>query len=284
VVIFYLILACTGLYWSYDWWRNGMFKVLGVERPQPQMQANAAPQGQQGAPQGRERGEGAAREGRGERAEGLDSLQMQAVLNQTWTGVQAQLGRDYSTMTLNLPKQANSEVSLNFVDAVPQHERARNSATYNYQTASLTDISLYEDKKLNEKIMSSMLPVHRGSFFGPVYQFFAMVASLLMPLFFVTGWMLYLKRRKQKKLTQAARNSASAVTVDPNAKPWLIAYATQTGVAEQLAWRTATSLQEARQPVTVKPVQQLSLEDLQSVEQVLFVAKNWYTGPKKLPR
>ncbi|RVT33851.1 hypothetical protein ENC20_08715 [Acinetobacter indicus] len=278
VVIFYLILACTGLYWSYDWWRNGMFKVLGVERPQPQLQANTAPQGQRGAPQGRERGEGAAREGRGERAEGLDSLQMQAVLNQTWTGVQAQLGRDYSTMTLNLPKQANGEVSLNFVDAVPQHERARNSATYNYQTASLTDISLYEDKKLNEKIMSSMLPVHRGSFFGPVYQFFAMVASLLMPLFFVTGWMLYLKRRKQKKLTQAARNSASAVTVDPNAKPWLIAYATQTGVAEQLAWRTATSLQEAHQPVTVKPVQQLSLEDLQSVEQVLFVASTYGTG------
>ncbi len=48
--------------------------------------------------------------------------------------------------------------------------------------------------------MSSMLPVHRGSFFGPVYQFVAMLASLAMPLFFVTGWMLYLKRRKQKNL------------------------------------------------------------------------------------
>lgn len=48
--------------------------------------------------------------------------------------------------------------------------------------------------------MSSMLPVHRGSFFGPVYQFLVMIAALLMPLFFVTGWMLYLKRRKQKNL------------------------------------------------------------------------------------
>lgn len=61
-------------------------------------------------------------------------------------------------------------------------------------------MELYEDKKLNQKIMSSMLPVHRGSFFGPVYQFVAMLASLAMPLFFVTGWMLYLKRRKQKNL------------------------------------------------------------------------------------
>lgn len=66
-------------------------------------------------------------------------------------------------------------------------------------------------KKLNEKIMSSMLPVHRGSFFGPVYQFLAMLASMVMPLFFVTGWMLYLKRRKQKKLTEQARLAATAV-------------------------------------------------------------------------
>ena len=126
--------------------------------------------------------------------------------------------------------------------------------------------------------MSSMLPVHRGSFFGPIYQFFAMVASLLMPLFFITGWMLYLKRRKQKKLTLAARQGATAIDIDPNAKPWLIAYATQTGVSEQLAWRTATALQQAHQPATVKSVQQLTLADLQQAEQVLFIASTYGTG------
>lgn len=123
-----------------------------------------------------------------------------------------------------------------------------------------------------------MLPVHRGSFFGPVYQFVAMLASLAMPLFFVTGWMLYLKRRKQKKLTQAARAAGSIVKIDPNATPWLIAYASQTGVSEQLAWRTATSLQEAGQPTTVKPVQQLTTEELKAAKQVLFVASTYGTG------
>ena len=33
LVAFYLTFACTGLYWSYDWWRSGMFKVLGVTAP-----------------------------------------------------------------------------------------------------------------------------------------------------------------------------------------------------------------------------------------------------------
>lgn len=317
VIIFYLLLACTGLYWSYDWWRNGMFKVLGVERPQPEMQANQPrPEGRGNNPQN----QGEHKEGNGEaRSEanrsnreqnteaqsrrddsqvnlqtrsghndeskknnrdrkGLNPEQINIALTQAWTGFNSQIGRDYSTLTLNIPKKPNGEMEISFVDAVPQHERARNKATFNYKTSEIKDIEIYEDKKLNEKIMSSMLPVHRGSFFGPVYQFFAMVAALLMPLFFVTGWMLYLKRRKQKKLTLAARNSQTGFIVDPNAKPWLIVYASQTGVSEQLAWSTATSLQEAHQPVTVKSAQQISLQDLQNTDQVLFIASTYGTG------
>ena len=290
VVIFYLILACTGLYWSYDWWRNGMFKVLGVERPQPEMQQGQGGRGgaEQGRSAGESRGEGAGergprsegqRENRGEgRERGVDDTLLLTALNKSWAGFQNEFNDKYSTVTFNIPKKADGELKLSFTDVEVQHERARNNATYNYQDAAFTSVEMYEDKKLNEKIMSSMLPVHRGSFFGPIYQFFAMVASLLMPLFFITGWMLYLKRRKQKKLTLAARQGATAVDIDPNARPWLIAYATQTGVSEQLAWRTATALQQAHQPATVKAVQQLTLADLQQAEQVLFIASTYGTG------
>ena len=274
VAIFYLMLACTGLYWSYDWWRNGMFKVLGVERPQPQMQAggpgsNAGPNAQR---EGRE-----GREGREER-KSLQTEQIQFALNQSWSTFNQQFKNQFSSVTFTIPKRANGELELSFVDPVPQHERARNKATVDLNTNQLKDVELYEDKKLNEKIMSSMLPVHRGSFFGPIYQFFAMLAALAMPLFFVTGWMLYLKRRKQKQLTCEAKQNLAVVDVDPNAKPWLIAYASQTGVSEQLAWRTASILQSARQPVTVKSVQSLTTNELQTASQILVVASTYGTG------
>lgn len=259
VVIFYLLFACTGLYWSYDWWRAGMFKVMGVEQPQRNQQHNE--------PRNRKHKE-----------EGLSTQQVNTILTQTWTGVNAQIGREYSTLTLNIPKRDDAKVEVSFVDIIPQHERARNQAVYNYQDKQFEKFELYEAKKLNEKIMSSMLPVHRGSFFGSTYQFIAMLASLTMPLFFVTGWMLYLKRRKQKKLTQAARQSLGTQQIDPNAQPWLITYASQTGVAEQLAWRTATSLQEAQQPTLVKPIQQLTEQDLLQAPQVLFVISTYGTG------
>lgn len=272
VIVFYLLFACTGLYWSYDWWRSGMFKVMGVEQSKPQ--------GHGSAPQNRGMQQNKRSEHNNDKKSEpqLDNTQLITALNQTWSGFNSQVGRDYSTLTLNLPKKDDGKVELSFVDATPQHERARNQAIYNYQTGTIEKMELYEDKKLNQKIMSSMLPVHRGSFFGPIYQFVAMLASLAMPLFFVTGLMLYLKRRKQKKLTQAARQSLAGQYIDPNAKPWLITYATQTGVAEQLAWSTATSLQEAHQPVLVKPVQQLTQSDLEQHEQVLFVISTYGTG------
>lgn len=286
VVIFYLVLACTGLYWSYGWWRDGMFKVLGVERPQPEMQANAGPKAQgseaKGSSTNAQRAEstGSTSEGKKNPSEkkGLAPEQISYALTQTWTGFNQKIAREYSSLTLNIPKKSNGTVELTFVDAVPQHERARNKASYNYQTTSIEKLELYEDKKLNEKIMTSMLPVHRGSFFGPVYQFFAMLSSLIMPLFFVTGWMLYLKRRKQKRLTQEARQSLTAVSLDPNASPWLVIYASQTGVSEQLAWRTATSLQEARQPASVKALQHVTVDDLKSNGQILLVASTYGTG------
>ena len=298
VVVFYLILACTGLYWSYDWWRSGMFKVMGVEPPKPQMQEGnrertGSPRDpeQNGRPQSandkaqtmqqNHRQTGVARSGDrllDREQPALSPIQTQQALDQTWTEFNQKIGRDYSTLTINLPKKADGSIELSFVDPVAQHERARNSATYNYQTHKIEKLELYEDKKLNEKIMSSMLPVHRGSFFGPIYQFFALLASLAMPLFFVTGWMLYLKRRKQKRLTQAARHQLADHYIDPNATPWLITYASQTGVSEQLAWRTATSLQEAHQPVTVKPIQQLTENELKTAPQILFVVSTYGTG------
>lgn len=257
VVAFYLLFACTGLYWSYDWWRAGMFKVMGVEQPQRHQQNHDQNKKEQ---------------------PDLSNQQVNTILTQAWTGVNANIGREYSSLTLNIPKLADQKIEVTFIDPTPQHERARNQAIYNYQSHQFEKLDLYEDKKLNEKIMSSMLPVHRGSFFGSTYQFIAMLASLTMPLFFVTGWMLYLKRRKQKKLTQSARQTLINQQIDPNATPWLISYASQTGVAEQLAWRTATSLQEAQQPTTVKPIQQLTEQDLQQAQQVLFVVSTYGTG------
>ncbi len=259
VIVFYLMLAMTGLYWSFDWWRNGMYAVLGVQREIPKE-----------APLAAKKNEGSK--------QALPLPTVTYALEQTWSGFNQNIGREYSSLTLNIPTKDDGKVEVSFIDATPQHERAKNTASYDYRAEKIEKLKLYETQPLNEKIMSSMLPVHRGSFFGPVYQFLAMLAALVMPLFFITGWMLYLKRRKQKKLTQAARLALSSTDLEHPRQPWLIVYASQTGLAEQLAWRTATSLQAANQTVQVKSMQQLSLTELKQQQHILFVVSTYGTG------
>lgn len=261
VIVFYLLFAVTGLYWSYDWWRDGMFKVMGVDRPQPMQMMQ---------------GKGSHD---GEHQHKISNDDVTQALYKTWNGFSQSYPNGFSSLTLTIPKKNNNQVDLTFVDPSPQHERARNTATYDYATNKIDALKKYEDKKLNEKIMTSMLPVHRGSFFGPIWQFIAMLASLAMPLFFVTGILLYLKRRKQKKLTAQAKQSHIVLPNSSTSKDaWLIVYASQTGTAEQIAWHTSASLQEKQQFVTVKAIHKIDATDLSNHSRILFIISTYGTG------
>ncbi len=116
MVIFYPILACTGLYWSYDWWRNGTFKVLGVERPQPEMQANAGITVGEGRPAVSEASCGkASRQVANavlvvKASEGLALKATVRALDQSWIGFNTEFSDKYSTVTFNLPKKPDGEL------------------------------------------------------------------------------------------------------------------------------------------------------------------------------
>lgn len=276
VLVFYLLLALTGLTWSYHWYRTAAYNVMGVEPPkQP-----GKPQGGQPKPsderpiRAQQDASASGRGSQGSKARNTPDINPDQALNQGWQ-VFSQTVKSYSSATFRLPEKG-STLEVSFVDAVPQHERARNTLKYNLTQQKIEELSFYKDKALNEKIMSSILPVHRGSFFGPVWQFLTMLAALSMPLFFITGWMLYLKRRKQKKLTLAAQQLSPLAGSDQS--PWLVIYASQTGFAEQVAWRTAQSLQQANIPAQVISMDQLGIDQLKTASTALFVVSTYGQG------
>ncbi len=58
----------------------------------------------------------------------------------------------------------------------------------------------FEDKKLNEQLMSSMLPLHSGEYFGWIGQLaYVYLLQVLWHLFVITGYMLYFDRWKKKR-------------------------------------------------------------------------------------
>jgi len=50
-----------------------------------------------------------------------------------------------------------------------------------------------------------MFALHSGSFFGEAGVVLMMLASLAMPLFPITGWMMYLDRRRKKSGRRRSR-------------------------------------------------------------------------------
>lgn len=84
--------------------------------------------------------------------------------------------------------------------------------------------------------------------------------------------------RQWRLRQQAMRDAATLSSAPVGAVSWLIAYASQTGNAEQLAWQTARVLHTAGVPTRVLSLAQLQASDLSTAERALFIASTYGEG------
>ena len=105
----------------------------------------------------------------------------------------------------------------------------------------------------------------------------AFVVLLVYVAFCGLTYRAYLRQREG-----AARETAGLLRAEgASGPPILVAYATQTGFAEDLAWRTARSLQAAHVPVKVVPLTQLDAATLLGAARALFIVST--TGEGDMP-
>lgn len=265
----YLLASLTGLFWSYEWYRDGLYRLSGVERPNVQGRAPAAP----AAAEGRQASGGGGGEGR----RGADAPAPAPDIDLIWTAFRTEVA-SYSTVSLRLPERPGQPAQITYLDADPPHERANNRLVVNAATGAIEQHERYADKTLPARLMGSMLPLHSGSFFGLPGLIAVMIASLLMPLFFITGWMLYLDRRGKKRAARKVRSSVRSASAGPAADPFLIGFASQSGFAERLAWQTAGMLQTAGVPTAVQPLGEIDGERLGRFRNALFVVSTFGDG------
>jgi sulfite reductase (NADPH) flavoprotein alpha-component len=88
--------------------------------------------------------------------------------------------------------------TISYFDEDIIHSRARNQMQIDIHSWELLKHERYENKPLNQKLISSMLPLHSGEYFGIIGQTLMFIASMLMPLFAITGLMLYLNRKRKR--------------------------------------------------------------------------------------
>ncbi|MHC8304158.1 PepSY domain-containing protein [Pseudomonas sp. PB3P13] len=249
-LVFYLLAALTGLSWSYEWYNKGLTRLLS-DSPQSER----------------------VRGGRGPAPSGPAPTADYAAM---WSSIYSAAGPALSSYNIRMPPVAGQPATVFYLLNSSPHDRALNQITLDPATGIVKRHDRYGDKSLKAQLLTSIYALHVGSYFGMVGRIILTVSALTMPLFFITGWLLYLDRRRKKKHIKAAREGLMQPGSD--APAWLIGFASQSGFAEQLAWQTAGQLQAAGLPVKVQPLATVSEQDLIDSSNALFVVSTFGDG------
>ena len=250
-MIFYLLAALTGLSWSYEWYNKGLQKLFSD------------------APNSEQRKGGRGKPGPAGPAPVAD-------YDAIWASIQKAAGPDLSTYNVRMPPAAGQQATVFYLLNSSPHERAFNMISLDPATGVVKKHDRFEDKSYKAQLLGSIYALHVGSYWGLTGRILVTIASLTMPLFFITGWLLYLDRRRKKRQIKQARQGLASV--DRSGSSWLIGFASQSGFAEQLAWQTAGQLQAAGLPVRVQPLASVSTDDLQKADHALFVVSTFGDG------
>lgn len=180
VIPFYLIAILTGLYWSYDWYNQALHKISGVEKVQKQQMPNNQD-----------------KKNEQQKEQKPTFVEIDKAVNMFDIFVE----NCYSNVTLRFP-QNGSVYSFNYLSKDASHEYARDTLELDIKSWQLIKHDKYKDKSMNQKIMKSIFALHTGKYFGILGQVGMFLASLMLPLFAITGLMLYLSRKNKKKRIQ----------------------------------------------------------------------------------
>ncbi|WP_194788985.1 PepSY domain-containing protein [Pseudomonas sp. UFMG81] len=258
-LLFYLLFALTGLFWSYEWYRAGLNKLLADPPAAGEQKRGEGRGGRHGPPK-------------------VDNNAPPLVVDYDaiWANLKAAAGPGLATYNLRLPPVGGQPANLFYLLDNADHPRAFNTLVLDPATGQVKKHDRYTDKSFKAQLLQSVYALHVGEYFGLPGRIIVTLASLTMPLFFVTGWLLYLDRRRKKRQVRAARGAVgdTANTGDS----WLIGFASQSGFAEQLAWQSAGQLQAAGLPVQVRPLAELGEQELRQAKRALFVVSTFGDG------
>lgn len=255
----YLVSGLTGAYWGFDALRTMVDDAAGEGRA-------VRTQRMSGGPQAR----GAAR---------ADAAPARIDLDRVWASFQQEAGKDWSLVTLRMPARNASQIELSYLRANPEHERARNRLYLDVATGEPSRHERYADKPLAGRLVNSIYPLHMGTYWGLPGRIVMTLSSLALTLFGITGWLMYLGRRRNKKAVRAERaRLGSPAPPATGAQQVLIAFATQTGQAERIALQTAGALQAAGVAAVLKPLAQLDADALRHYRKLLLVASTFGEG------
>ena len=176
-----LLLAATGLVWTFDWWRDGIYRLLGndpkevfVSRPEPVKWAGTST---------------------GKAAD----LALHDVM---------QRRKHWLTIYFDLPEtEGEGEINAYVLFDGSSGWEESDQYAYHPTTGQLHWQKKQEEKLLGEKWRNSNYAIHVGSIYGLPTKILACFTALFCASLPVTGFLIWLGRRKKKKKQKNIRGA-----------------------------------------------------------------------------
>ncbi|MES1924791.1 sulfite reductase flavoprotein subunit alpha [Salinisphaera sp. T31B1] len=240
----YLIAALTGLWWSFDWYRDGARALFASHDDAAPILAAPAP--------------------------GLD-------LDSLWRSLAPRVA-DARSVFIRFPDQPTDAVAVRSVPADAAHVYAADELFLHPSTGAVLGFHPFADLAAGDQLLASVYALHMGAFFGLPGIVLMMLASLSMPVFFVTGLLLYLRRRRMKRRVTPVPLPRARHRAEPGTAAVLIAYASQSGLAQRVAAQTADALHGTGRPVRMAGLGELTPACLSAHRQAMFVVSTHGDG------
>lgn len=186
----YLVMTLTGLWYSFEWYKAGANWLLA--RPQATAAA-MQPKPPRGA---------AAAENKSEARAEAKTEAKPLVFDHVWSAFLQQENNDYGRALLTLPAGTGTAVRVRSWSRDSTLESVRDEFRIDAITGRAISSDRYADKTVGERVLAGVLDIHRGAILGWPGKLSFMLAAAMMPLFAVTGLLLYLSRRRHRRLAR----------------------------------------------------------------------------------
>lgn len=186
-----LIIAFTGLTWSYKWFNDGIFFLFDGKGPQ---KAEISYHLSKDTPPG-------------------------GALQKAYTQTQ-QLLPYASEVTISLPEKNTPIIQISKEQANASVPNVVDRLLFDAHTGELLKKELYKNQTKGMKIRRLIFPIHTGSIYGFATKILAFSASLIGATLPITGFIIWLRRKKKGKRDTVSKKPP--ISSSPAAKKTVI--------------------------------------------------------------
>ncbi|GAA4911967.1 PepSY-associated TM helix domain-containing protein [Mucilaginibacter defluvii] len=189
-----MIIAITGLVWSFKWWEDGIYRILGS--PGKVELVRKAPKA------------------------AMPAVQSGGTLDDILAHIQKEINNSYLTIGLNLPEK-DEPTLMAFVYHKNPTDGWRNMSYFYFDmhNGKQFDKLIHSQKPLGLKWRNSNKDIHTGKIYGLGTQILAFLASFICASLPVTGFLIWWGKRSKKSKKRSAKLSAPAKSQKATLKP-----------------------------------------------------------------